>query len=74
MSLLNSALGKRQTKNVKLLEKDLGLLVQYSTKMVRSRYENMILPYQKRSVKKLFQDEAVEVNNWSSKKKVELLS
>ena len=68
MTRLNEALGtnRRQAKNVKLLEKDLNSLVSHASKMIRSRYEQKILPYEKRSVRKLFQDEAVDVNNWTS--------
>jgi len=60
------ALNNRQTNSVKLLEKDLSILVQESTKIIRSRYENTILPYRKKSVRQFFIDELCDVNNWTS--------
>jgi hypothetical protein len=53
--------------NTKLTKKDLVVVIDEATKMLRTRFEEGILFYQEKTVQKLFDDENVTQGEWTSK-------
>jgi hypothetical protein len=67
LKILDKATQNDKIRNTKLTAKDLVVLVDEATKMLRSRFEETILFYQQRTVEKMFDEENVTQNDWTSK-------
>jgi len=63
---LDKTINNSNIKNTKLTAKDLVVLIDEATKMLRSRYEESILFYQDKSVEKFFANENVTQGDWTS--------
>ena len=53
-------------KNTKLSKQDLAVVVEESTKLIKQRFEDIILAYDKKTAEQLFIDEQVDVHDWTS--------
>ncbi len=67
LKILDKATQNDKIRNTKLTAKDLVVLVDEATKMLRTRFEETILFYQQRTVEKMFEEEIVTQNDWTSK-------
>ena len=70
LDLIYKAIGSKQMNNIKLVEKDLPILVEEAAKMIRTRFELMILPYEGKDLKQFFNEECVDFNDWTSNLKL----
>ena len=67
MNILDRVTQNNKIHNTKLTARDLVILVDEATKMLRTRFEETILFYQERTVEKMFDEEHVAKNDWTSK-------
>jgi hypothetical protein len=67
LKILDKATQNDKIRNTKLTAKDLVVLVDEATKMLRTRFEETIFFYQQRTVEKMFEEEIVTQNDWTSK-------
>ena len=67
LSLLEKTLNNSNMRNTKLTTKDLVVVIDEATRMLRTRFEEAILFYQEKTVQKLFDDENVTQGDWTSK-------
>ena len=67
LTLLDKTLNNSNMLNTKLTTKDLVVVIDEATRMLRTRFEEAILFYQEKNVQKLFDDENVTQGDWTSK-------